>query len=72
MPKEKEIAMSDEELSELAHSSWKLSKLYQRVSELAEKALEDKKYIFLLSEAMKELKKINEKFVNQKIKELQK
>ncbi|MGL4934652.1 MAG: hypothetical protein ACRC51_04185 [Cetobacterium sp.] len=66
------ISMSVEELAELSHSSWKLSNLYQRVSELAEKALKDEKYIFLLGEAMKEVKEINERFVDKKIQELQK
>lgn len=66
-----DISTNIEELAELSHSSWKLSNLYQRVSELAEKALKDEKYLFLLNEAMKEVKEINKKFVDKKIEELQ-
>ncbi|MGL5595861.1 hypothetical protein [Cetobacterium sp.] len=61
--------MDKTELIKLSHSLWKQKVLYERASELAEKASFDEKYIFLLNEVMEEIKEINQKWFEEKIKE---
>lgn len=64
--------MEKKELIKLSHSLWKQKVLYEKATELAEKASFDEKYIFLLNEVLEELKEFNQKWFEEKIKELHK
>ncbi|MGL5580527.1 MAG: hypothetical protein ACRDCE_06130 [Cetobacterium sp.] len=60
--------MEKKNLTKLSHDLWKQKILYERASELAEKASFDEKYIFLLNEVLEEIKEINQKWFEEKIK----
>ena len=62
--------MEKNELSKLAHRLWKQKSLYERALELTEMSLIDENYICMLNEILKEIKEINEDFIEKRIKEL--